>query len=124
MVFRYARESYFSFLLSFWGFNRLVQSGKVRSNDPDQEVEEISDYFISYGQAYSDFILYDMDSEMMGNEMRFINSAQNMGRPSNVRIEGRVLDILFINLPCVIATRNIKAGDELLLDYVVEEGQD
>lgn len=96
----------------------------MRSNDPDQEVEEISDYFISYGQAYSDFILYDMDSEMMGNEMRFINSAQNMGRPSNVRIEGRVLDILFINLPCVIATRNIKAGDELLLDYVVEEGQD
>jgi hypothetical protein len=103
----------------------------------DNEDELVSDYFLSYGQAYNDHCLYDMESSVIGNEMRFLNSAHNMNTPPNVRIEGRVIDILFVNLPCVIATRAIKvlmrcfcfvfangkddqAGEELLLDYIVE----
>lgn len=82
------------------------KAGRVRFGYmADNEDELVSDYFLSYGQAFNDHCLYDMESDIFGNEMRFLNSAHNMGVPANVRIEGRVIDILFLNLPCVIATR-------------------
>ncbi len=96
-----------------------IHTGLVRWANGDEN-EVVSDYFMSYGQTNTDVAIYDVESEKFGNELRFLNSSHNMTMPSNVRVEGRVIDILFVNLPCVIAARDIKAGEELLLDYVAD----
>jgi hypothetical protein len=36
----------------------------------------------------------------------------------------RDIDVVFVNLPCVITTCEVKAGDELLLDYDVLDEDD
>jgi hypothetical protein len=66
-----------------------IQSGRVRFGYLHEDEDElVSDYFLSYGQASNEHCLYDMDSETHANEMRYLNSAQNMSVPPNVRIEG------------------------------------
>ena len=56
-----------------------------------------------------------IDGEHCGNEMRFINSAYNMGESNNCK-----MSIVYCDTyprVMIVVTRNIAVGEEILMDY-------
>lgn len=79
-----------------------------------QEEEDSSSQFI---MSPDDGTSVVYDAKGVGNEMRFINDYRGIAKQNNVCMAERVIICEWVTARPIVTTKDIQAGEELLLDY-------